>query len=74
MNNNKFLKPKKRLLLKAEFGEIGLLTNQEIADALGLKKSTIDHVLSGWKFPGQMVQGRIMEKLGISTDRLARLL
>jgi hypothetical protein len=68
------LKPKRRLRLKSEFELAGLRTNREIANALGFSKSAIDSILGGWHFPGPEVQVAMVKLLGISLERLQRLL
>ena len=71
----KLVKPRKRLVLKQElFDTLQCSSVAELSEVLGFQKSTLYGLLSGWRFPGADLQRTITEKLGISRDRLERLL
>ena len=68
------IKPKHRYQLKSEFENLGLDTNQKIADALRFKKGTIDRLMRGDSWPGVELQNAIVKVLGINWKRLENLL
>jgi hypothetical protein len=70
-----FVKPRKRLRLKAEFQEtLGLSTVGEIASALGYRPTSLYSVFEGWRHPGKGLQESMCKALGVSEKKLEGLL
>lgn len=75
MDRKEFVRPRKRLRLKAEFQDtLGLSTVAEISSVLGYRPTSLYSVLEGWRHPGKGLQLRMRKALGISEKKLESLL
>ena len=70
----KTVRPPKRFRLLAECESQGLRTYAEIGAAAGLARDTVAQIVGGWRFPGALAQVRLSCALGITPQRLERLL
>jgi transcriptional regulator with XRE-family HTH domain len=65
-------RPMFRYRLRAAFLEQGYKSVSDIADAVGVKRNTLDCIFSGWRYPSPEMQGRLAKALRLSKNPQGR--